>query len=138
MNSGYRKENKSVPGTGSGNRSVMVPVMGISPLFIRGIPNSGNRTAPSGIPAPLGLWEKGNSGNHPACHQLRTLAAVIILTVRRITRPNGNSPPWPSHPFPALCRSKTELHYQKRVAPEALLVSCLLATSAYGRKTIRY
>ena len=92
MNSGYWKEITPVPGTGSGNRSVMVPVMGISPLFIRGIPLSGNRTALSGIPAVLGLSEKGNSGNRPARHQLRTLAAVIILTARRLTGSNGTNP----------------------------------------------
>ena len=92
MNAGYWKEIKSVPGTGSGNRSVKVPVRGILPLFIRGIPLSGNRTALSGIPAPLGLWEKGNSGNRPARHQLRTLATVIILTVRRLTGSNGTNP----------------------------------------------
>ena len=33
------------------------------------------------------------------------VASVIILTVRRLTGPNGKHNPWPSHLFSALCRN---------------------------------
>jgi hypothetical protein len=62
------------------------------PLIYKGIPNSENPTALSGIPSKFGFWEKGNSGNPTARNRLHTLAAVIILTVRRLTGSNGNTP----------------------------------------------
>ena len=69
MKAGYWKEIESVPGTGSGNRSAKVPVRGISPLFVRGIPLSGNRTALSATPYPVGAIGKGNSGNCQLVHR---------------------------------------------------------------------
>jgi hypothetical protein len=62
------------------------------PLIYKGIPNSENPTALSGIPSKFGFWEKGNSGNPTARNRLHTLTAVIILTVRRLTGSNGNTP----------------------------------------------
>jgi hypothetical protein len=105
---------------------VKVPVRGISPLFIRGIPLSGNRTALSGIPALLGLSEKGNSGNRPARHQLR-----------RLTGSNGITPSLAiSHPFPqnqslALLILPYEVRKKKQGISIVIPLACLASAPPF-------